>query len=132
MDQQIIAAATQPTIEQLREKLVKWRKIKKYNREPVPKDIWKDATELARKYSIYEVSKALSLNYVNLKARVVGPSKKKAKNKITPFIELGQLPSTTEIVLEMENRKGSRLKISLKGTDFDPMDLAKTFYQKNL
>jgi len=133
MDQQIIAAATQPTIEQLREKLVKWRKIKKYNREPVPKDIWKDATALARKYSIYKVSKALSLNYVNLKARVVGPSKKKAKNKITPFIELGQLPSTTEIVLEMENRKGSRLKICLKGTtDFDPMDLAKTFYQKNL
>ncbi len=133
MDQQIITAATQPTIEQLREKLVKWRKIKKYNREPVPKDIWKDATALARKYSIYKVSKALSLNYVNLKARVVGPSKKKAKNKITPFIELGQLPSTTEIVLEMENRKGSRLKICLKGTtDFDPMDLAKTFYQKNL
>lgn len=133
MDQQIIAAAAQPTIEQLREKLVKWRKIKKYNREPVPKDIWKDATALARKYSIYKVSKALSLNYVNLKARVVGPSKKKAKNKITPFIELGQLPSTTEIVLEMENRKGSRLKICLKGTtDFDPMDLAKTFYQKNL
>ena len=133
MDQQIIAAATQPTIEQLREKLVKWRKIKKYNREPVPKDIWKDATALARKYSIYKVSKALSLNYVNLKARVVGPSKKKTENKITPFIELGQLPSTTEIVLEMENRKGSRLKICLKGTtDFDPMDLAKTFYQKNL
>ena len=132
MDQQIIATATQPTIEQLREKLVKWRKIKKYNREPVPKDIWKDATELARKYSIYEVSKALSLNYVNLKARVVGPSEKKPKDKITPFIELSQLPPAKEIVLEMENRKGSRLKISLKGTDFDPMDLAKTFYQKNL
>ena len=132
MDQQIIATATQPTIEQLREKLVKWRKIKKYNREPVPKDIWKDATELARKYSIYEVSKALSLNYVNLKARVMGPSEKKPKNKKIPFIELGPLPSEEEIIIEMENRKGSRLKISLKGTDFDPMDLARTFYQKNL
>jgi len=71
MDQQITATISQPTIEELREKLVKWRKIKKYNREPVPRDIWKDATELAKKYSIYKVSKALSLNYVN-KIRLKG------------------------------------------------------------
>jgi len=133
MDQQITATANQPTLENLREKLVKWRKIKRYHREPVPKDIWKDATELARKYSIYKVSRALNLYYVNLKTRVMGPSKKKPKNKKTPFIELGQLSPAAEIVLEMENRKGSRLKICLKGsTDFDPMDLARTFYQKNL
>lgn len=133
MDQQIKVTASQPTLEQLREKLVKWRKIKRYPREPVPKDIWEDATELAKKYSIYKVSKTLSLNYVNLKARVMGPSKKKPKNKKAPFVELGRLPSAAEIVLEMENRKGSRLKICLKGrTDFDPIELAKTFYQKNL
>jgi len=133
MDNKITATTSQPTLDNLREKLVKWRETKRYPREPVPKDIWKDATELARKYSIYKVSKALSLNYVNLKARVMGPSKKKPKSKKTPFIELGQLPSAAEIVLEMENRKGSRLKICLKGSiDFDPMDLARTFYQKNL
>ncbi len=133
MDQQITATISQPTLEELREKLVKWRKIKRYHREPVPKDIWKDATELAKKYSIYKVSKALSLNYVNLKTRVMGPSKKKPENKKTSFIELGQLPPAAEIVLEMENKKGSRLKVCLKGKiDFDPMDLARTFLQKNL
>jgi hypothetical protein len=133
MDQQITATINQPTLEELREKLVKWRKIKRYHREPVPKDIWKDATELAKKYSIYKVSKALSLNYVNLKTRVMGPSKKKPENKKTPFIELGQLPPAAEIVLEMENKKGSRLKVCLKGKiDFDPMDIARTFLQKNL
>ena len=133
MDQQITATTNQPTLEQLREKLDSWRKIKRYHREPVPKDIWKDATELARKYSIYKVSRALSLNYVNLKNPVTGPSKKQPENKKTSFIELGQPPSMPEIVLEMENKKGSRLKICLKGrTDFDPMDLARIFYQKNL
>ena len=133
MDQQITATINQPTLEELREKLFKWRKIKRYHREPVPKDIWKDATELAKKYSIYKVSKALSLNYVNLKTRVMGPSKKKPENKKTPFIELGQLPPAAEIVLEMENKKGSRLKVCLKGKiDFDPMDIARTFLQKNL
>ena len=132
MDQQSTATINQPTLEQLREKLDDWRKIKRYNREPIPKDIWKDATELARKYSVYKVSRALSLNYVNLKGRVMGPLNKQPKNKKTPFIELGPLPSAAEIVIEMENKKGSRLKICLKGrTDFDPMDLARTFYQKN-
>jgi len=133
MDNKITATVSQPTLENLREKLVKWRETKRYPREPVPKDIWKDATELARKYSIYKVSKSLSLNYVNLKARVTGPSKKKPENKKMPFIELGQLPPAKEIVLEMENKKGSRLKICLKGsTGFDPMDLVRTFYQRNL
>jgi len=33
----------------------------------------------------------------------------------------------------MENKKGSRLKVCLKGKiDFDPMDIARTFLQKNL
>jgi len=43
------------------------------------------------------------------------------------------LAGGTQIVLEMENKKGSRLKVCLKGKiDFDPMDIARTFLQKNL
>ena len=75
---------------------------------------------------------ALSLNYINLKTRVCGTSKQPG-NKKTPFIEINQPILMPEMVLELENKKGSRLKISFKGRiDFDPMDLAKTFYQKNL
>ena len=133
MDKQI-TDNSQPDIEQVRERLEKWRKIKKH-REPIPKDIWQDATELARKHSINTVSKTLRLRYTDLKNRVCGPSKPKPKNKqLSDFIEIGYnqpslIPETT---IEMENKKGSRLKISFKGTGFDPMDLVKTFLQKNL
>ena len=130
MDKQI-TDSSQPTFEQVRERLERWRKIKKH-REPIPKDIWQDATELAKKHSIYKVSKALSLNYINLKTRVYGTSKQPG-NKKTPFIEINQPILMPEMVLELENKKGSRLKISFKGRiDFDPMDFARTFLQKNL
>jgi len=135
MDQQITATISQPTIEQVREKLDRWRKIKKH-REPIPKDIWKDAAELARKHSINTVSKTLRLSYTDLKDRVMGPSKPKSKKRrSSDFIEIGynQPPSMPETTIEMENKKGSRFKICLKGsTDFDPVDLARIFLQKNL
>ena len=133
MDQQITAKISQPTIEQVGERLDRWRKIKKH-REPIPRDIWQDATELAKKHSINTVSKTLRLSYTDLKDRVCGPSKPKPKKqRSSDFIEIGQPPSMPEMIIEMENKKGSRLKICLKGRiDFNLMDLSKTFYQKNL
>ena len=134
MDKQI-TDSSQPTFEQVRERLERWRKIKKH-REPIPKDIWQDATELAKKHSINTVSKTLRLSYTDLKDRVCGPSKPKPKKqRSSDFIEIGydQPSSMPETIIEMENKKGSRFKICLKGsTGFDPMDLAKTFLQKKL
>ncbi len=135
MDKQI-TDSSQPTFEQVHERLERWRKIKKH-REPIPKDIWQDATELARKHSINTVSKTLRLSYTDLKDRVCGPSKPKPKNKQRPsdFIEIGynQPSLPPETTIELENKKGSRLKISFKGkAGFDPMDFARTFLQKNL
>jgi hypothetical protein len=124
--------AADPVIEEVRQRLEDWRKIKKH-RQPIPKDIWQDAAGLARKHSINTVSKTLRLSYTDLKDRVCGPSK--TKQKSSDFIEIGYgrpslVPETT---IEMENKKGSRLKVSLKGgTDSDLMDLARTFLQKNL
>ena len=41
-----------PTLEEVRDKLEHWRKIKRNHREPIPKDLWQAATELARKHSV--------------------------------------------------------------------------------
>jgi hypothetical protein len=124
--------ATDPAIEEVRQRLESWRKIKKH-RQPIPEDIWQDAAGLARKYSVNTISKTLRLSYTDLKDRVCGPSK--TKQKSSDFIEIGYsqpsiIPETT---IEMENKKGSRFKVCLKGgTDSGPMDLARTFLQKNL
>jgi len=97
---------------------------------------WQAAADLARKHSINTVSKALGLNYTDLKDRIYGPSKPKPVGKEKDFfVELkpGQPFLVPEATLEMETEKGSRLKISLKGrTDFDLMSLAKTFLENGL
>ncbi len=116
MDKQITATISQPTIEQVGERLDKWRKIKKH-RESIPKDIWQDATELAKKYSINTVSKTLRLSYTDLKDRVCGPSKPKPKKRrSSDFIEIGynQSPSIPETTIEMENKKDQDLRFLLK------------------
>ena len=124
------------TLEEVGSKLEHWRKIKRNHREPIPKDLWQAAAELAGKHSINTVSKKLRLSYVDLKNRVYpSPKPRQANKEKASFIELGYgqpslMPETT---LEMETEKGSRLKICFKGrTDFDLMALVKTFCQKGL
>ena len=132
MDKQITIKSSQPTLEEVGSKLDNWRKIKRH-REPIPKDLWQAAAELAKKHSINTVSKTLRLSYADLKDRA-HPPKPKSANK-APFIELGytQPFSGPETTLEMENKKGSRLKICFKGkTDFGLMALATTFLENNL
>ena len=60
----------QPTIEEVRDKLEHWRKIKRNHREPIPKKLQQEAVELSRQHSISIVLKALRLNYTDLKDRV--------------------------------------------------------------
>jgi len=134
MDKQITTKSRQPTLEDVRSKLEHWRKVKRNHREPIPKDIWQAAADLARKHSINTVSKALRLSYTDLKDHVYGcPKPRPAKKEKTPFVELGQPFLVPEATIEMETKKGSRLKICFKGrTDFDLMTLAKIFCQKGL
>jgi hypothetical protein len=127
---------TQPTLEEVRDELEHWRKIKRNHREPIPKDLWQAAADLARKHSVKTVSKALRLRYTDLKERVFGrPNPKSKHNKRPSFVEIGcaQPFPGPEAILEMENPKGSRLGICFKGrTDFDFMSLARTFLQEIL
>lgn len=55
----------QPTLEEVRDKLEHWRKIKRNHREPIPQKLWQAVAELARKHSINEISKALRLSYAD-------------------------------------------------------------------
>ena len=124
-----------PTIEGVKNQLENWRKNKRNHREPVPKDLWQAAVELAKKHSINTVSKALRLSYADLKDRVYSPTilKHKTKEKTASFIELKyDSPITVEeTTLELQDLKRDlRLKISFKGSPcFDISTLIKTFCQ---
>ena len=127
---------TQPTIEEVQKKFESWRKVKRNHREPIPRDLWQAAADLARKYSVAAVSKELGLSYMDLKERAYGRSRPGLKDSKSPsFVELGPARPHLfpETILEMENPKGSKIRISFKGgADFDFTALAETFLKKLL
>jgi hypothetical protein len=57
------AQTSQLTLEELKNQLEDYRKNKSYNQQPIPKQLWQAAADLARKHSIATVSKELGLRY---------------------------------------------------------------------
>ena len=76
---------TQPTLEEIKDKLENWRKTKISIREPIPQKLWQQAVELSKKHSVSCVAKTLRLSYTDLRERVYGPSiSKRPINKKDP------------------------------------------------
>ena len=121
----------QLTLEELKNQLEDYRKNKSYHREPIPKELWQAAADLAKKHSIATVSKELRLRYASLKEHMYGPpiSKNKAKEKFPSFVELKySQPLLSDITVDIENKRGCRMRICLKES-FDIASLIKTFCQ---
>jgi hypothetical protein len=113
----------------------RWRQTRISRREPIPEQLWQAAVQLAGRYSINKISKALRLNYTDLKNHVHGRTCKKAIKPVqsTAFIELDcKNPFWgSECIIEMENKDGSRMKWHLKGSmELDLLKLGKTFWSK--
>ena len=47
---------TQPTLEEIKDKLENWRKTKISIREPIPQKLWQQAVELSKKHSVSSMS----------------------------------------------------------------------------
>jgi hypothetical protein len=65
---------TDLTLEELKNKFENYRKNKSYQREPIPKEFWETAAELARKqHSIATVCRELRLRHASLKEHIYSP-----------------------------------------------------------
>ncbi len=87
---------------------------------------------LQKQYPIHRVSKALRLNYTDLKnhSQPQNPIKP-VENKTSTFVELDGsdvfIPS--ECIVEMEDSSGAKMRMCFRGkTDFDLLELGKTFW----
>jgi hypothetical protein len=108
----------------------KWR-IAHTGRLPIPKRLWKAATELAREHGVFHTAKALHLEYGKLKqlAEAASPAAKR-RGKKAPVLRTRRTRSTTppafveliaprpgsahECRVELEGPRG-RMRIELKG-----------------
>jgi hypothetical protein len=86
----------------------------------IPDALWKAAAALYPHHSIYQISRTLRLDHMDLKARVGVGERRRSKRKQEPqFIELPFTSSavdTAECLVKARDRRGYRIHIKVKGT----------------
>ncbi len=124
----------QSSLELVRYEFESWRRTRKNRREQIPEQLWGAAVALTKQYPINRVSKALRLNYTDLKNHIQPQNPiTQVENKAPTFVELGGsdifIPS--ECIVEMEDSSGAKMRMCFRGkTDFDLLELGKTFWNQ--
>jgi hypothetical protein len=124
------------SLEVVRNQFEAWRK-RRHCRSRIPEALWQAAADLCRERSVWEVSRALRLNYNDLKRRVhrsrdgglaVGHRPDLGFVKL----DLGAPIAPPECLVEMEAPDGAKMRMSLRGAarDFDPVDLSRAFWRQ--
>jgi len=132
-----------PTLKEVQEQFETWRKTRE-KRTAIPDILWEAAVSLTPRYSLYQISKALRLNYNDLKCRLETSQSilPLSSEKAHAFIDLGlkapMLPA--ECIVEMENQNGGKMRICFKGDvldhrygifdRLDVLELGKVFWNK--
>lgn len=121
------------TLEGIQNQFETWRQTRE-KRAPIPAPLWEAAVNLTKDYTILQISKALRLNYTDLKDRVLSqPDEEIVKVKHNlPFIELDfeQTKSPGHCAIEMEKSNGAKLKMYFTGErSLDLLELGKCFWR---
>ena len=103
----------------LSRRLSEWRR--RYQAPtPLPDEIWDEAVEVAIRHGVYQTSRALGLNYANLKKRVAVAQGTMASTPALPpgptVVELlAPLPTLIgECSLELTSRQGARVRVEMR------------------
>ena len=85
-------------------------------RSKLPEALWASAAELAKQHGLYTVAHALRLDYVGLKKRVTGSTRRRRKPARPRFVELiaPGPPKLDECVIEFESARGAKMRIQWK------------------
>jgi hypothetical protein len=134
MSHENIPALPSP-LESVKYQFEEWRKTRKNRRERIPETLWSAAVGLRNQYSVNQISRALGLNYNDLKKRIPEQNvySKRKKLSSSDFVELDWQSgfSGSECIIEMEDTYCSRMRMSFKGsTDLDLLELGKAFWSK--
>jgi hypothetical protein len=124
------------TLEVVRNQFEAWRKRRRC-RGQIPEALWQAAVELCRDRSIFEVSRALRLNYNGLKNRVpkardMGLAVGQRSDLNFVKLDLGAPITLSECLVEMETPNGSKMRMSFRGImrDFDSVELSRAFWRQ--
>jgi len=110
MDKELIPSSSQ-NLKEVKQEFEQWRKKRK-GREPIPEHLWQAAAGLSKQYSINHVARLLRLNHTALKEKV---EMSKQENPVFVEIPFPDEVSPVHWTVEMDNRNGTRLRMSCQG-----------------
>ena len=132
----ITLPTVRPPLEVVRDQFETWRK-RRPCRGRIPEALWQAAVGLCKEHSIFEVSRALRLNYNGLKNRVpkardVGLAVGQRRDLGFVRLDLGAPIAPSECLVEMKAPNGAKMRMLFRGTarDFDPVDLGRAFWRQ--
>ena len=132
----ITTPAIRPTLESVGHQFGTWR-MRRRCRGQIPEALWQAAVELCRDHSIFEVSRALRLNYNGLKNRIpkardMGVAVGKRSDLGFVKLDIGAPIVPSECLVEMEAPNGAKMRMSFRGSPrgFDPVELGRAFWRQ--
>lgn len=111
-------------LEQVRRQFERWRKIRPRGTR-IPEELWQAATEVGCEVGVSKTAQVLSLDYYVLRQRAESVLEERPAPETRPipeacgeggFLEIPPFcASSPECVLEIEDPRGARLRMELKG-----------------
>jgi len=125
-----------PTLEVVRNRFETWRKRRRC-RSRIPESLWRAAVQLCKEHSVFAVSRALRLDYNDLKDHVQrsrdgGPALGRSPELGFVRLDLGTPLMPSECLVEMEAPNGATMRMSFQGAsrEFDSVELSRAFWRQ--
>jgi hypothetical protein len=116
-----------PEIEEAQLQFENWRCERKRGQR-IPKDLWGTAVGLAKQHGVWPTARALNLDHNRLKRRVGDGDDEVKSGGFVELIAQGAMLCTC--IVEMEDARGARMRIELKGAAADVTALSRTFWSE--
>ena len=114
-------------IEEAQLQFQNWRQERQRGQR-IPENLWATAVELAKQHGVWPTARALHLDHNRLKRRggIAGDNENDGA-----FVELiSQGAMVCAWTVEMEDARGARMRIELKGAAADVTALSRTFWSE--
>ena len=104
-----------------------WRRERKRG-ERIPENLWAMAVALAKQHGVWPAARALHLDHSRLKRHVRNGEEEVKSDAFIEVIPQGAMLRACTV--EMEDGRGARMRIEMKGAAADVAALSRTFWSE--
>ena len=124
---QRLTIAVPAAIQEAQLEFENWRRERKRG-ERIPENLWTTAVQVAKQHGVWPTARALHLDHSGLKRRVRNGEEEVKNGAFIEVIPQGAMFCACTV--EMEDGRGARMRIELKGSAKDVAALSRTFWSE--